>query len=278
MLSNSINSDWTGYTAQQQLDARWNKRIAAVDCGAIIINAPRLDTQSNTMTINGTGGPIIMGCELDPGVYSQPSWTTGTHKCEHGLRVFAAYEGFVAHNYIHNPLASKVHIKFQAVTNGSGTAVPYIDDWHDFLNDCLTATTGRKGIASRYCVFHANKLGGGADDVAAWSIEVGPQNTTEMELVRDTIIEFSTHEGHVGSTARDVVVRAAQDIIVRGITDSTTPAIVFGSSAHVHANMWPTYNGPYYTDEGSSEYTDGEGGEVTEIAAFADPGKPTGAA
>ncbi len=277
-LNCGINTAWAGYTTAQKSYARWNKRICAVECDAVITGGPRLTTENNAMRINGTTQALIMGCESDPGVYSQPSWTTANHNCEHGFRVFAADSMFCAHNYVHNPLATKHHIKLHSATNGTSASAPFMGDYSDFLNACSTADTGNKGIASRWNVLHYNVLGGGVDDEASWSLEVGVQNSTEMETVRDTIIEFTTHAGHAGASARDVFVRAAQGITVRGITDSTTPAIVFGASAQVNANLWPTYNGPYYTDETSADYADEEGSTVTEVGAFSDPGKPTGAA
>jgi hypothetical protein len=117
---------------------------------------------------------------------------------------------------------------------------------------------------------------GVAADRNPWQIQITPQNTgaDTYELIRDVIAENTVFTSHTSGTV-DFQAQG-QNITLRGSTKVHASEWGLGNSSYTA--VYPTHNGPYFVTNAATDWAGSDETDVTIISAFADPGKPTGAA
>ena len=208
----------------------WNG-ISIVDS-----NIHNLDHTTTPFPFDNGGNGVFMGAQR----YAiMGTAITDSTKGEHILRNPYLYKAYIAHNDLSNPAPTKGVIKIHAFVTGVNVPTPQ----------------------SELIVLNGNKFtsGTGGD----WTVNLGPQDETVNELVRDVIVENNWFAPHAGQ--QRALMNFAQSVTVRNnIFDLTgtlarvgvdvsvlldPPAIVPVAPAPIDVHV---YNNTFYSDSGGA--------------------------
>lgn len=155
---------------------------------------------------------------------------------QHSARLWMAHKSFIGHNALRGISSDGIR---HSLKMHSGGTLPYSDS----MDLASWGSTQNNGMLTTSQVVIANNLFGDSQDNNRWTVETGPQNTSQPEGLEDVIAENNRFLRGVNTSAE--IVMTGRRMTARGNTrvDGQSPVISVGPTNTVLAADW---NSPYW--------------------------------